>query len=51
MILYYSYVGHVSKKRKHSISPNSTLNQNMLNTLMQVKQEPGMWSLSELKVC
>ncbi|XP_041472387.1 myelin regulatory factor-like isoform X1 [Lytechinus variegatus] len=35
-----SFIGHVPKKRKHSLSPNNTVNQNMLNKLMQVKQEP-----------
>ncbi|XP_072181411.1 myelin regulatory factor-like protein [Diadema setosum] len=35
-----SLIGHTQKKRRHSISPENTINQNMLNKLMQVKQEP-----------
>ncbi|XP_072034179.1 myelin regulatory factor-like isoform X2 [Amphiura filiformis] len=46
-----SFIGHQSKKRKHSISPDNSVGRNVGESLaMQIKQEPGLfneYSMSE----
>ena len=40
-----SFIGHQTKKRKHSISPDNTVGRSVGESLaIQIKQEPGTFS-------